>query len=160
MYSIVGGGVVLLFSKYIMYSSWYLCASVAHWMIVSFFLFRAIWEGLWWTVSHLLGSEIPVPAVKQRRILLICTNTFGSHRFGKGCECFSQRVMFPNSLNLSMFMWGSGKTWMWTAGRSGWSLPKAPRRRRVQKRAACCGSKTTSRAFPWRVTELVELNVT
>lgn len=68
--------------------------------------------------------------------------------------------VFPDSVNLSMCTSGRGETWMWTAGRSGWSWPKALRRRHVQKRAACCGSKTTSRALPWRPTVPVELEVT
>lgn len=36
----------------------------------SFFLFRALWERLRWTVCNLLGSEISIPSVKQRRILV------------------------------------------------------------------------------------------
>lgn len=71
----------------------------------------------------------------------------------------SQSV-FPNSSNLSTCTWGSGETWMWTAGRSGWSWPEVLQRHSVQRRVACCGSKTTSRAWPWRAMEPVELQVT
>lgn len=71
----------------------------------------------------------------------------------------SQSV-FPNRPPLSMCTWGTAEIWMWTAGRSGWSWPEAPHRRRAQRRVACCGWRTTSRASRWRATAPVGLKVT
>lgn len=65
-----------------------------------------------------------------------------------------------NQSEVSMCTWGSAETWTWTGGRSGSSWPAAPRRRRVRRRAAWCGSVTTTRAWPWRATEAMGPEVT
>lgn len=66
---------------------------------------------------------------------------------------------FPNRLNLSTCTWGSGETWTWTAGRSGWSWLKVLRRQRAWKKVEFWGSGTTSRVWHWRATEPLEPEV-
>lgn len=118
---------------------------------------------IYWEVKY------PFP-LSNRDVSFWATQTHSAHREPKRFERhvrlmelrsgYDAESVFPNSSNLSMCTWGSGETWMWTAGRSGWSWPGVLRRHRVQKRVACCGSKTTSRASPWRAMEPEELKVT
>lgn len=88
------------------------------------------------------------------------TETYPSGQFlGLTKKCLVQQSVFPNWPRLSTCTWGSGETWRWTAGGSGWSWPEVLHRQRVQRRAACCGWRTTSRASPWRAMATVELKV-
>lgn len=68
-------------------------------MFKLFVLLRALWEGLRRTECNLLGSKIPVPSVKQRRILLIQqvkhVNTQSLFPF----RVYPRAYFFPDSSN-------------------------------------------------------------
>lgn len=68
-------------------------------MFKLFVLLRALWEGLRRTECNLLGSKIPVPSVKQRRILLIQQVKHVNTQSLFPLRVYRRAYFFPDSSN-------------------------------------------------------------